>query len=441
MIGGNNWEENEKENKEDKAKDDKEEKANDDKEEKEKENENKEKAKPKARGWRDGGGQRPLKTSEKTKELSDMERHMDRCSRPGFVSGAGAWEGYSSNPPPKSINPVGKPKIQWQPLEDDNEYFKEVQEQWKLEEEEIANAQRRAVEEAVEETLEVILEEAMEEALEAMQDAWEGVEKERRGVLCQAIKEGSWRMRRQKLVNLQRNRAARKIQTCYRAKLERKRAATKMQSLVRGFIARRRCARVKEAQRRAEEEELLLQYQKAEEERRQSYLDEKKREEARIQKKEEEERRKKEEECKALCDRSDSNNPPPAPPISSTTITPTPPSPPTTRISSPTSTTSITKIEARQTKRPPLFPSGIKRFFGWGSRRGAPAETAKEKIQKDTNAEMKIEKKLGEIKKKHGEMREQENTLGPLMTEKIETERAGPQHLPRKPSLEDAEER
>ena len=41
----------------------------------------------------------------------------------GPVSGAGNWEGYSSNPQDKIPIPIGKPTTQWQPLESDRDYF------------------------------------------------------------------------------------------------------------------------------------------------------------------------------------------------------------------------------------------------------------------------------------------------------------------------------
>ena len=60
-------------------------------------------------------------------------------SNPGPVTGAGRWEGYSNNPPPQAINPVGKPCLSYQPLEDEKQDFKRIQEEFKAEQMEAAS--------------------------------------------------------------------------------------------------------------------------------------------------------------------------------------------------------------------------------------------------------------------------------------------------------------
>ena len=49
------------------------------------------------------------------------------------MSGAGRWEGYSSNPQDKLQIPIGKPSSHWQPLETDHEYFDRIVGQYKEE--------------------------------------------------------------------------------------------------------------------------------------------------------------------------------------------------------------------------------------------------------------------------------------------------------------------
>ena len=59
-------------------------------------------------------------------------------TNPGPITGAGRWEGYSSNPPPQSIKPVGRPRSTYQPVEDEKEDFKRIQEQFMAEQIEAA---------------------------------------------------------------------------------------------------------------------------------------------------------------------------------------------------------------------------------------------------------------------------------------------------------------
>ena len=60
-------------------------------------------------------------------------------TNPGPITGAGRWEGYSSNPPPQSIKPVGRPRSTYQPVEDEKEDFKRIQEQFMAEQIEAAS--------------------------------------------------------------------------------------------------------------------------------------------------------------------------------------------------------------------------------------------------------------------------------------------------------------